>query len=145
MLVLYDNGNDSKELRIFKVTAIKYENNTNISDPCTRGMHVYTKKNNTNTVKIPTNISEKLEPVEESEPVKIPTNTTKESETAVEKNVETLAIIGLIQQVIIQIVGKLNEIHKERNDSSTELTNIKSLDQQLLNTINKNKEKLDWV
>lgn len=86
---------------------------------------------------------EESEPVKNGDPYK-PVNV----DTNDEKNVETLAIIGLIQQFITKILGKLNEVHtKERNKSSTELTDIKSLDQQLLNTINNNKDKLirsDW-
>ena len=73
MLVLYDNEG-SKELRIFKVTAINYKNNTNnknISNQCTRGMHVYTKKNNKNIVKIPTNTTEESKSVNIQESVKI--------------------------------------------------------------------------
>jgi hypothetical protein len=80
MLVLYDNKG-SKELRIFKVTAIN-KIKSSISDQCTRGMHVYTKKNNTNTVKIPTNTTE------ESKSVKISTNTSENVEPEEESKPE---------------------------------------------------------
>jgi len=141
MLVLYDNEG-SKELRIFKVTAIK-KIKSSISDQCTRGMHVYTKKNNTNivkiqeSVKIPTDTTKKSETEEESEPE-------EESGSNTEEDVETLAVIESINQSITTIISKLNDIQaNDRSKYTKKITEIKSVHQHLLNTINKNKEKLE--